>query len=335
MNNLKLIISFFWIISIFSNLEAKTVVISEIPKIEEGVVLTKTIRNLSEIDFFWPGPITIIHGNIYLMDVDLQRVIKLSLNGLVTGRFGRKGQGPKELLGLSGVSQFGDDIAITGSNKVIICSKELQFIKEVKLKKRFHNLILGANSKIYFYNNYSWSNYYFTKYTKHFKRLGKFAVKKPGAKEIDDSRINFNNYKHSWDCVRRVLYVPKENGIWVSFKNRYDLRYYRNEKVAVEIKAKSKSFSKSDDVFSGVKVKAYSDYSLAIGKDGNLLYYCTKQDDGFYCDVFDLSDKYRLKRRIKFPHSYSRMAYSHGATFYGLRYSADEEDILLDKIQIK
>jgi hypothetical protein len=303
--------------------------------IEENAQHVTTIRNLSDFEIYRPGPIVIFDGFIYITQPKYQSIVKISLQGFIKGRFGKKGEGPREMVGLSGISRFNDNIAISGRNKVIICTRDLQYIREIKLKQRFHNLLLATNKKIYFYNNPSFSNYYFTVYTKDFKYFKKFAIKKPGAKDLDERQVNYRNYKYSSDYIRAILYVPENNGIWISIRNRYELRYYINERAVVKIKSKVQLYTAVDDIFSGVKIKTFKDYPLAIGKNGNQLYHCFKWGEGFFCDVFDLSDNYRLIRRLKLPHQYWRIVHSKGLVFYGLRYDEDHENVFLDKIKIQ
>jgi hypothetical protein len=257
--------------------------------------------------------------------------VKLSLQGKVVGRFGKRGEGPGEIPGLPGVNKFKDNIALTDKFKVIICNKDLKYLREIRIGKRFHNLILSRENKVYFYNNPSYSNHYFSVYTKDFKYLKKFGIKKPGAKE---EKPDFKNYRLSHDRVKQTLYVPEENGIWVSFVDRYDLRYYKDEKVVVDIKSKSQMYSTADDVFSGVKVKNYTDYSLHIAKDKNKLYYFYVIEKKLFCDVFDLSENYLLILRLKSPLLYYPIVHYKGSTFYGFQYDEESESKVLTKIQI-
>jgi len=310
---------------------ANVVYIPDNVKVEENVLKATTIRNLSDIDIYRCGPINLIDDFIYLLDYDNYRVVKLSFQGKLVAQFGRKGAGPGEFMALSGISRFKKNIAVTERYKVVICDKDLNYLKEMKLKQRFHDLISATDNRIYFYNNPSYYNYYFTIYTEGFKPLKKFGIKNPNAKEKIITHIN---YKLSWDIVCKTLYVPEEKGIWVSFSNRYDLRYYKDEKVVVDIKSKRQIYSSYEDEFSGVKVKMYSDYSLLIARHENLLYYCYKLGDNRFCDVFDLSKNFRLHRRLKFPFPYKQLVLSNGSIFYGLRYDPDGKEVFFDRIQI-
>jgi hypothetical protein len=311
---------------------AKVVYIPDDITVEENCLKASTIRDLSkEAEIYWCAPIKLVDDFFYLLDYDKYRVVKLSLQGKVVGQFGKKGEGPGEFLGISGISTFKKNIAVTGRYKVVICDKDLKFIREIKLTQMFHDLILGTNNRIYFYNNPSYSNYYFSVYSEDFKYLKKFGIKNPDAKE---ETIPDQKFTVSWDVVRTTCYVPEENGIWVSFKDRYDLRYYKDEKAIVDIKPKKQIFATSEDKFSGQKIMRYLDYSLLIAKHANKLYYCYKLGDNLFCDVFNLAENYRLIRRLKFPYRYKKLILSNGSIFYGLRGDAKGENVLLDKVQI-
>ena len=313
---------------------AKTVYLPDNINVEENAFKTTPIGNTSDIIYSILG-ICIVDDYIYLLDYKNYSVVKLSFQGKVAARFGRKGEGPGEILRLSGIASFGDNIAIVDMYKVIICDTDLKFLREIKLKQRFHDIILTTDNNIYFYNNPSYYNYYFTIYSKDFKYLKKFGIKKPGAKEIDEKKLNFKNYRYSRDIVWQTLYVPEENGIWVSFRDRHDLRYYKDEKVVVNIKPKVQMYSSKEDFFSGVKVKSYTDYSHHIAKHENQLYHFYVIKDTLFCDMFDLSANYRLIRRLESPSLYYPIAHAKDAVFYGFRYDKELESRILDKIQIK
>ena len=314
------------------SVEAKTVYIPEEISVEENAVKATTIRNMSEIEIYRCFPIDIIFDSVYILDMFSCKVVKLSLKGELLGRFGSKGQAPGEFLGLFGISKFNENIALTGKHKVIICDKDLKYLREIKLKERFHDLILATNNKIYFYNNPTYYNYYFTVYTDDFKYLKKFGIKNPNAKK---KIITNSNYRYSSNIIRETLYVPEENGIWVSFRNRYDLRYYKNEELVVDIKSKNQIFAASEEEFMGKKFKMYTtDYAILIAKHEKQLYYCYIKGGNLYCDVFKFSENYHLYRRLKFPFLYKKLAHFIDINFYGLRYSEDKENVFLDKIQI-
>ena len=207
-------------------------------KIEENSAKELVVRNMSEADIYKCHYICLIDGFIYMSNEESSEVIKISLKGEILARVGRRGQGPGEFLGIGDVTKFKENIAIVDAYKVVICNKNLEILKEIKMNDRFVNLLLAKNNRIYFYNISSLERYYFCIYTEDFKFLGKFAKKITTLKE--------NRKSKTWDGIRCVLYVPEENGIWASFRNRYDLRYYKDEKLVVEIIGKKFFFQEKN-----------------------------------------------------------------------------------------
>jgi len=311
--------------------EAKIVYIPDTINVEENAVEAETIVNISEIEIYRCNPLYVIDDFIYIVDMLNAKVVKLSHQGRLISQFGRKGQGPGESSRFYGLGKFKENIAVIGKYKVIICNKDLKYLRDIKLKHRFFVLILATNNKIYVDDNPSYFNYYFTVYTEDFKYLKKFGIKNPNLKT---DKIDSRHYTHSWDTIRNTLYVPEENGIWVSFRNRYDFRYYKDENVVVDIKSKKQMFAANEDEFMGIKTKMPADRSILIAKHENKLYYCYTQGDNIICDVFNLSENYRLYRRLKFPFFYRSLAHARDSTFYGLCYDADRENVFLDKIKI-
>ena len=310
--------------------EAKTIYIPENIAIEENAIQVTPIRNLSEAEIYHTFSIDVIAGFIFITDYRTPCIIKLSPQGEIMARFGGKGQGPGESPKFHGVSGFKENIAVLGRNKVIICSRDLKYLSEKRLEQFFIGFIVSTDNQVYFYNNPSYENYYFSVYNQDFKFVKKFGIKNPDFKE---KKITMQNYKPSMDTIRCVHYVPEENGIWVSFRDRYDLRCYKNERVVVDIKTKKPFFASKDEVFSGEKITAYTDHSDLITKQDNQLYHFYVKNEQLFCDVFDLNGSYRLLRRIKFPYRY-RLAHSHESIFYGLRVDKDTGDIYLNKLKI-
>jgi hypothetical protein len=310
--------------------EAKTVYIPEDIAIEEDAVQVTKIRNVSELEIYRSFHIFFIDDFIYISDYVTPSIVKLSTRGELIARFGRKGQGPGESPTFREISKFQENIAILGRYKIIICNKDLQYLSEKRFSQLFTGFIFSTNNQFYFYNNPSYENHYFSVYTRDFKFIKKFGIKNPNFKE---KKITPQNYSFSLDTIRCALYVPEENSIWISFKNRYDLRCYKNEKLVVDIETKKPFFASTEDVFSGVKVRLYTDYSRLIAKWENQLYHFFVKGEQLFCDIFDLSGNYRLLRRIKFPYIFS-LAHTHGSTFYGLSAGGDQENINLYKIQI-
>lgn len=314
-------------------IDAKTVFVPDNIKVEKNAYKVTQIRKMSELEIYSLYKMLIIDDSIYILSLKAHKVYRLTFQGKVIASFGKKGQGPMETLSLYGISRFGDHIAVIGKYKVIICTKDLKYVKEAKLKRIFHDLILSNDNKIYFYSTPSYSNFYFHVYSKDFKYLKKFGIKKPGAKEIDGRKINFSNYKYSFDRVWLSYFDAERNGIWVAFRDRYDLRYYQNEKTLVDIKARKQEFSTADGEFSGVKVKNYTDFPIYIVRNAGQLYYFYKKGEDVYCDIFDIPDNYNLKRRLRLPYYY-RIGHTADSSFYGFRYDEEIDDKILDKIVI-
>jgi hypothetical protein len=296
-------------------------------KVNEDAAKETIVKNMSEVDIYKCHFICIIDDYIYLSNDESSEVIKFSLKGEIIARVGRMGQGPGEFIGPGDLSKFNENIAIVDAYKAVICNKNLDILKEIKLNDRFVNLILARNNRIYFYYNSSFERYYFCIYTENFKFLGKFAKKITTPKE--------NMKSQTWDGIRCVLYVPEENGIWASFRNRYDLRYYKDERLTIEIKSKKPIFSGNEREYMGKKFLVYTDYSVLLSKYNDELFYFYIKDDHFFCDIFKLSDNYQLRRRIKFLAIYRSLAHHEGYTFYGLRYdNEDKENVFLTRIEI-
>jgi hypothetical protein len=306
----------------------KVVYIPDNVKIEENASKEIIVRNLSEVEIYAPYSIDIVNDYIYMLDKNSSEVIKLSLKGKIIGRVGREGQGPGEFIGIIGLSPFKENIAILDAYKAVICTKNLEILKEYKLGARFNDIILNKNNRVYLYNIAAIDRYYFSVYTEDFKFLRKFA------KKITSPKKNRNRLL--FDSVANTLYIPEENGIWVSFKNRYDLIYYKDEKLIVEIRAKKFFFSGEEQERMGRKFLYYKDRSVLLAKLKDELLYFYKKDNQFFCDVFNLSNNYQFRRRIKFPVTwYPRLVHHKGYTFYGLRFDKERENFLLAKIEIK
>ncbi len=327
MKKIFVIIFVLGILPILAASGAKVVYIPDNIEVEENASKEIIVRNMSEVELYKVCPIFMIDDFIYLSNQDASEVIKISLKGDIIARIGRRGRGPGEFMGVWGVSRFKENIAIVDAYKAVICSNNLEILKEIKLQNGFTYLILGKNNRVYLYDNASIDRYYFSVYTEDFKFLGKFAEKITTPKE--------NIKSQTWDLIRRTLYIPEENGIWVSFRNRYDLRYYKDEKLLIEIKAKKLFFSGEEQEYMGKKFILYTDTSLLIANHKDELFYLYKKNKQFFCDVFNLSNNYQLQRRIKFPVRYNTIAHHKDYNFYGLRYDEDRENVLLARIEIK
>jgi hypothetical protein len=313
--------------------ETKIVYIPDKINIEANAMHATAIRNMSEIGLYKTNNIYFIDDFIYISDILTPQVIKLSLQGKVVGRFGRKGEGPGESKNFLGISRFKKNLAIIGFQKLIICNKDLQLQKEIRLKRLYFGLFLTVDNKVYFYNTPPNSDYYFDVYTDDFKFLKNFGLKNMNTKK---NKTGNKKFYYSSDRIRNALYLPQKNGFWVSFKDRYGLRFYKDETIVVDIKAKKPVFTFTEQERMGIKVMASeTDWPILIAEQQNQLYYFFKKGDSLFCDVFDLSDNYRFLHRLKVPFVYRKLTHVNDYIFYGLRYDESKENVFLDKIKIK
>jgi len=314
--------------------ETKVVYIPDKINIEANAAHATTIRNMSEIGIYRPSDIIdFIDDFIYISDIVTPQVIKLSLQGKVVGRFGRKGEGPGESKNFLGVNKFKENLAVIGWYKLIICNKELQFQKEIRLKHPYFGLFLTVDNRVYFYNTPSYSDYYFSVYTDDFKFLKNFGLKNINPKK---NKTGNNKFYYSQDRIQNTLYLPQKNGFWVSFRDRYGLRFYKDETTVVDIKAKKPVFTITEQEMMGIKfMGSEKDWPILIAEQQNQLYNFFKKDGSLFCDVFDVSDNYRFLHRLKVPFFYRRLTHVNDYIFYGLRYDENQENVLLDKIKTK
>ncbi len=328
---MKKIIFIIFALGILPILAASGVKVVYIPdniEVEENVFKATTIRNLSEIEIYQPYPINIIGNYIYLATFNSSEVIKLSLKGEIISRMGRKGQGPGEFVWVWTVERFNENLAIIDEYKVVISDRNLKVLKEIRFGEGFNGLTLTKNHQIYLYDNPRSDEYYFSLYTEDFKFLRKFAKRITTPKE--------NMKRRTWDYISCILYVPEENGIWASFQNRYDLRYYKDERLDVEIKTEKFFFSGKKTEHMGETIIVYTDRSVLLARYKNRLFYFFNKGKNFFCDVFYLAANNKFQRRIKLTNRYRSLAHHKGYTFYGLRYdSIDKENVILEKIEIK
>jgi hypothetical protein len=307
----------------------KVVFLPDEIKVEVDSIREIVLQNMSDQEIYKCAPIYIIDDFIYMTKRKPDEVIKLSLNGEIIHRMGKTGQGPGEFQGIWGVSRFKENIAISSAYKVVICTQDLNILKEIRLKKWFNGLILTKKNRIYLYENEYFDDYHFSVYSEDFKYLRKFARKR------DKPAKRSGPYKYSWDKIRETFYVPEDNGLWVSFRNRYDLWYYIDKKKVIEIKSKTTIFKAVEREYMGEKIKSYNDLSLLIAKHKDRLFYFYKVGDVLFCDIFNLSDNCKLLRRIQFPVRFNSLTHHKDHTFYGLRYDSDKENVLLSRIEIQ
>ena len=328
--NMKIVLIFgTLLLSVGKFLLPQSVRIVRIPdevKAVENEVVEVYAHNMSGEEIYRAHRMYISNNYIYLASDKPVEMIKLSLNGEVVGRVGRKGQGPGEFLFIFGIYGFGKNIYIldTRIQKLVIYNDGLEFVKEYKLRERYSYCLIDNKKSFVLYGRPS-ADYYFSVYSERLKFLRYFGRSMTSASD--------NMKKFSFDLVRYAVYVQEEDGIWACFKNRYDLRYYKQEKLIAEIKAKTGFFSGKEQDNFGRKYMEYKDKSLHLAKDNNRLYYLYNKDNRTYCDIFDLSD-YKLMQRLKFAFKYIRIVYHKENTFYALRYDKNEDrDVLFVRLK--
>ena len=269
---------------------------------------------------------------IYYQQQQPVEIIKLDLQGNVVKCLKKYGEGPGEFVNSWGMSEYRGDIAFidTTRMKLLIYSKDLEFSRETKMRKPFMDFFVNKKNEIVFFNGTEYSDYYFQVYSEDaIKPQRKFGKRITTLKD--------EKKKKNFDSVRAILYLPGKDELWVSFKNRYDLRYYENEKLSVEIKGPKGFFKGEEQEAMGRKYMLYHDRSTHLDKVKNQLFYLFAKDDSTFCDIFDL-ENYSLKRRIRFKNNY-RTCVSHWKEniFYGVCYDEDSEDndVILYRIEIK
>jgi len=331
-SNLMIMVFAVWSLALLQG-ETKIVYIPDKINIEANAAHATTIRNVSEIGIYRTNNIYFIDDFIYISDFLTPQVIKLSLQGKVVGRFGRKGEGPGESKNFLEVCKFKENLAVIGYRKLIICNKELQFQKEIRLKHFYTGLFLTVDNKVFFYNTQPNSDYYFSVYTDDFEFLDNFGLKNINPKK---NKTGNNKFYSLWDRVQNTLYLPQKNGFWVSFRDRYGLRFYKDKTLVVDIKAKKPVFTSTEQEMMGKKFTfSATDWPRLIAEQQNQLYYFFKKGGSLFCDVFDLSDNYRFLHRLKVPFVYRNLTHVNDYIFYGLRYDENKENVFLDKIKIK
>jgi hypothetical protein len=120
--------------------EAKIVyIIPDDVKIEENTASETLVHNLSQEEIYQSLRLNVIDGFIYLEMEKPVEIIKLNLKGKTVKRASRRGQGPGELIWISGIREFKGNIAVldTKTQKVVIFNKNLELIREFKLTLPF------------------------------------------------------------------------------------------------------------------------------------------------------------------------------------------------------
>lgn len=321
----------------------KIVHLPESIKIQENHTKETFVRNLTEEGkIFRAHPLFLIDGYIYIFQQKPVELIKLTLDGKVVARAGREGEGPGEMQRVWAMAEYKGNLAILDfeRRRVILYTKDLRFIKEYRvptMASMFMGFLVDSNGRIVLYAEAgSISGHYFTVLTEAFESLRVFGKTKTPLPGLTLKR------KSRFDVVDQHVVIPEENGIWCSFKDRYDLRYYKNEKLAVEIKAPKDYFRKVERDVQGPNNEKYTsvnflDSSIQLARYKNLLYHFVRLNKNYYCDIFDLTS-YRLLHRIKLDRNYGRVTHFKENIFYGYTYQLSEEDedkdVVLCKLEL-
>jgi len=297
--------------------EVKIIDVPQDIQIEENTVKESPMANLSLSEIFNPGPLYRINDSLYLLNQKSQEIVKLGLDGKVLARLAKPGRGPGEFHVLKDMALLNGNLAIldSGSFKIVYYTPDLKYIDEVKLSTPLFNFFIDEAGQFVFFGNPS-KDIYFEVFSRELKPLGKFAEALiPGA--APDRMLTF-------DSVACVARVPEEKGVWAAFLNRYDLRYYQKEKLAVEIKEK-KGFFAGQEFKRGEKTFVmYKDKANYLAAAGDRLYYFYTKEWKMYCDVFDLKE-WKILRRIKLASYFQSLAHDRDNVFYTIKYSDNEE----------
>lgn len=327
MTILKAAFSFICLLLFFDGLFSQEVKIITVPAnvpIEEGKTKEVLIANLSKDEIYRIPFLYLVDNNFYLACENPARVLKMSPTGKIIGQLGREGQGPGEFIWIGEIKPFKDKIAIIESKlqKLVFYDKNLQYHSEFRFHSYFNGFVVDKGSNYIFYGNPS-LEYYFYYYSEEGKFKGKFG-----------KTVN-NNYKNfCFDSVRYAMVLENETGMWACFKNRYDLRYYKNKKLHVEIKEMKGYFRGEEQIIGGRKIFMYTDRSLILARNNHLLYYIYLIEPKIFCDIFDL-DSLSLLRRIKFDKNYRQVCHYSDNVFFGLAYDKNEDnDVLFFKIEL-
>lgn len=297
--------------------------IIEIPgevKIEGDGFKESLLANLSQYEIFEAGTLYYIDGSLLLTNPKKQEIVKLTSVGELLGRLQKSGQGPGEFQVINNIAPVKGNLAILDSNnlKMVYYTPGFKYIDEVKLQTPLFNFFIGAGGQYIFFGNPS-KDIYFEIYSEDLQPQGKF-----GNTLISGTA---NDRMLYFDTVSCVAVVPGERGVWTAFRNRYDLRYYQQEKLAVEIKEKKGFFAGQEFTRGGKTFVMYKDKASYLAVASQKLYYFFVKDWKSYCDIFDLKN-FRLLRRILFPTIYLSLAYGQENCFFALKFSGPENDQL-------
>jgi hypothetical protein len=309
-------------------LGVKTVVLPDNIRVEENIFKETFIRNLSEVEIYRYFSLSVIKDKIYIANSKPREIVMLSLQGKLLGRAGKEGQGPGEFSSIGIVSELDGNIAILDYGREVLTfyTRALKYIKEIRLKK-YHMCFLVDRGNNYICFGSGERDFYFDKYSKNMTYIESFGPSVSSARDRKKKKL--------FDDVRCALYIPEDNGIWASFKNRYDIRYYKNQELAVEIKAEKGFFKTEEEYVAGAGrtvVWCKESRALCLAKNNGKLFYFFRNNGVSFCDIFD-SNSYRLLRRIAMKNFLRQVSHYKENIFYSLSMDESEEDLYLLKLE--
>jgi hypothetical protein len=292
-----------------------------IPKdinIEEGVFKATFIRNLSDAEIYQFTEISIVDDLIYIGSDKQQELFCFNLQGELKAKISSKGQGPGSFSICMGLKPYESNIAFMSpfNFKIVILNKELEFIKQLILKRSYMSFVANKDNEFICNTMGSFSENYFDVYDENgkFKRsFGKMQTTSAEKRKI-----------RSFDSVGATVYTPEKDGLWARFRNRYDLQYYEREKLVIEIKEKKGYFKAVEKEVMGRKYISYVDRGFYLVRLKDKLYYFYSKDKEIFSDIFDIHTC-KLLRRIKYKKGYSKIAHHINNVFYAIKYNEDYE----------
>lgn len=300
-----------------------------IPKdieIDEGAFKATFISNLSEAGIYQYTGIHVADEFIYIGSDKQQELFCFNLQGELIAKIDTKGQGPGSFSICMGLKPYKGNIAFMSpfDFKIVILNKELEFIKQIKLRKSYMSFIVNNKNEFICNTMGSFSENYFDVYDENGNFLRQFG-------EIQTT-LSDERRMRSFDSVGGTVYIPEEDGLCVRFRNRYDLQYFEKEKLVAEIKEKKGYFKAEEREQMGRKYLSYLDRGLNIVRIKDKLYYFYYKDNTVYLDIFDIGT-FRLIKRIKYKKNYGEMTHYRENVFYAIKYNEDYE-VELYKLEI-
>ncbi len=287
------------------------------------------VRNLAEEGLFRIFGIALLDDHIFILNAKPVGLYKLDLQGKTIGKAGRPGEGPGEFRDPVTLKKFrGKLLCLDFFTKIVFYDRELKFLKEKKFPTVFMDLAENNEGKIILpFRQVSQTDKYFVLYSKDLKLLRHFG----------NRQVQKKQKKMSKDFVFNLAYDPENDGIWAAFGDRYDLSYYEEEKLKVEIREKNGCYKsiKVKDKKTGIMETVITGRPIKLDIIKEKIYYFYRKDKDLFCDIFN-KNSCKLMRRIKFERFYRRIAHHKNGIFYAI-YSGleNDEDYQLCRLELK